>query len=792
MKNNIIKLIVCIFLFNTQLNAQEFKFETEYIEILNEIEIIKAGKGKATTINGDIEIEANNFEYIKNLNKLVASGNGKILIKSKSLIIEFDNSIFDQKNRTIKANGNVKVKKIDKKIILESEKIFYDRISSKISSKTKSVLTDNSKNFYTFDNFIYNIEEDLLKVNNLFFNDANNNTFSTEFAFIGLDDRKIIAKDVTLNFKEPNSGDNKLRIKGNSLKNTVKLTEITNGIFTSCEERKECVPWKISSKKIIHDKKKKTIYYDDAVLRVYNVPVLYFPKFFHPDPTVERKSGFLVPSFNNSANSPSHVNIPYFLAISENKDATFFPRFYDENNFLFQSEYRQKNKRSNHIADLSYYYKNNANSNNHFFYKYNRNLDFLNFNDSKVNLNIQSSSKRNYLQNNNIETSFVSDYDVLENSLGINMYSSNSSIELDAIAYENFTKERDKYEYILPRLRLTKQINNIGNLDSNLKIDSESFIKNYNGNIYEYVNINDFNFNSFSKPNNYGFYNNQEILLKNSNTDSKNSNLFDDKKNFYVSGMYQYNSSFPLIKKNDRFHKIINPKLSFRVAPEHTKNEADKVKFIDIDNVYSLNRASSNEAIEGGISIIYGNEYKIFDLENSREIFDFKIANNFRFKENENLPRNNQINQKISNIFSKISYKPIDSISLEYKSSVKNNLDELTYENYITEFKINNFVTKFDYLNNNFLDQNSYISNNTNYKINNSNSLQFSTRKNKTDDLTEFYNLAYQYRNDCLIASLEFNKNFYNDSDLKPNESLIFKLTLTPIGGTTSSPNLKN
>ena len=31
--------------------------------------------------------------------------------------------------------------------------------------------------------------------------------------------------------------------------------------------------------------------------------LLYFPKFFHPDPTVKRQSGFLTPSFNNSVNN---------------------------------------------------------------------------------------------------------------------------------------------------------------------------------------------------------------------------------------------------------------------------------------------------------------------------------------------------------------------------------------------------------------------------------------------------------------------------------------------------------
>ena len=52
----------------------------------------------------------------------------------------------------------------------------------------------------------------------------------------------------------------------------------------------------IKAERIVHDKTKRQILYDNAVLKVYDVPVFYFPKFFHPDPSVERQSGFLKPS----------------------------------------------------------------------------------------------------------------------------------------------------------------------------------------------------------------------------------------------------------------------------------------------------------------------------------------------------------------------------------------------------------------------------------------------------------------------------------------------------------------
>merc|ERR1711991_756310 len=148
------------------------------------------------------------------------------------------------------------------------------------------------------------------------------------------------------------------------------------------------------------------------------------------------------------------------------------------------------------------------------------------------------------------------------------------------------------------------------------------------------------------------------------------------------------------------------------------------------------------------------------------------------------------IGEKTSNLFSEIKYSPNQILTTKYISSLKNNLNDISYENLVTEFRINNFVTTFDYLNeNNTSSKTSFISNKTNFLIDDFNSFAFSTRKNKTKDLTEYYKFMYQYKNDCLAASIEYNKDFYSDRDLKPDENILFKLTIIPFTETTS-PNL--
>ena len=54
-----------------------------------------------------------------------------------------------------------------------------------------------------------------------------------------------------------------------------------------------------------------------------------------------------------------------------------------------------------------------------------------------------------------------------------------------------------------------------------------------------------------------------------------------------------------------------------------------------------------------------------------------------------------------------------------------------------------------------------------------------SKQKNLVTDSAEFYNLSYEYMNDCLRAGLVYRREFYNDSEAEPENSLMFKITLT-------------
>ena len=135
---------------------------------------------------------------------------------------------------------------------------------------------------------------------------------------------------------------NKPRIFANNVKIDKEVVNLIKQIlhYVIIEKDDKCPPWTIQSTKMLHDSKKKTIYYDNALIKIYDIPVFYTPKFSHPDPSVKRRSGFLVPSFLDTKNLGEGLTVPYFWAINKERDFTITPKLYVNENPLFLAEYQ--------------------------------------------------------------------------------------------------------------------------------------------------------------------------------------------------------------------------------------------------------------------------------------------------------------------------------------------------------------------------------------------------------------------------------------------------------------------
>ena len=108
-----------------------------------------------------------------------------------------------------------------------------------------------------------------------------------------------------------------------------------------------------------------------------------------------------------------------------------------------------------------------------------------------------------------------------------------------------------------------------------------------------------------------------------------------------------------------------------------------------------------------------------------------------------------------------------------------------------TDITVNKFVTSFEFLQeDDEVGSESYLSNETAYNFSDAYSLRYRTRRNEKTDFTEFYNLIYEYKNDCLTASIQYNKDYYSDNELKPTEEIFFSISIIPLA-TLNTPSVR-
>ena len=785
---NKIKLILYIFIFiifNNSSISDEFKVKSNSINVTDEGNIINA--------IGDVEVESNNNLIIssdrsildKKKSLVISSGNVYLIDKTNDLKIKSDEIKFNRIENKAVISGNSEII-FENKYTLNSDQVIYDKNVNSVYSNKKSLLIDKNGNKIKFSKFNLDLNKKKAKVFDLDLTDINNNNFILKEAFVDLKNGEIEGKDLKLFFDKSILGnvENDPRIFGNSVINDKNQTIVNKGVFTSCKLNKEekCPPWEMRAEEIKHDKKNKIVEYKNAYLRIYDKPVLYFPYFFHPDPSVKRQSGFLMPKINNSTFLGSSLQIPYYKVISDSEDVTVSPRVFFNDKFLLQSEYRQAFKKSNLILDHSIKLD-NENSVTHLFGNF-----FTTNNNNKFEANFETVSNRNYFKKYDIYSNLVDNHTILNSYIEFEESNENSSFRSSFEVFEDLTlQSSDSYEFVYPAFNYSSKFNT--NFNGNLNLNVSGHQKKYQTNRYDGILVNNLIYNSNKKITKNGFVDDFHLIIKNVNTKGDNSSgLKEDFDNKLLSGIV-LNREYPLKKINNDTLSYFTPKISARLSPTETKNIRNKDKRVDFINLFNTDRLNESTVLEGGESLTLGADYKLNNK--SGEVFSLSGGQVFRLKEEKDIPKTSTIGNKRSDIIGNLKFTPSDIFNLDYSFSINKDLNDLSYNYAETNFLVNNFMTSFKYLSDsNSIDNRSYISNTTKYSLDKNNSFGFTTNKNLESNLTEYYDLVYEYRNDCLKASVEYKKTFYDDVDLDPDENIFFSITIIPFGS-INTPNLR-
>lgn len=228
--------------------------------------------------------------------------------EAKPLVIDADELVYDRDNERVSASGNVKLYYMGK--ILEADIVTYDQKTKRVTASGHAKLTEPGGDVAYGDTF----------------------ELSDDFRDGFIKSLRIDTIDKT-HFVSP---------RAERIGSDVLVFE--KGTYTACEACKEdpAKPafWQIKAKRIIHNKAEQMIYYEDARFELLGVPVFYSPYFSAPDPDVRKKTGLLFISPGFSSTFGASLSGSYFINLAPDYDLTLSPSYFSRQGLLGALEWR--------------------------------------------------------------------------------------------------------------------------------------------------------------------------------------------------------------------------------------------------------------------------------------------------------------------------------------------------------------------------------------------------------------------------------------------------------------------
>ena len=277
-------------------------------------------------------------------------------------------------------------------------------------------------------------------------------------------------------------------------------------------------------------------------------------------------------------------------------------------------------------------------------------------------------------------------------------------------------------------------------------------------------------------------------MIRNNNYETKKTNVSKEFHNQYkdgdvvneLNGVLSHKISLPMKKDGIAYNNLFSPNLMLRYAPGHMRNLNSKDEILNYTKLYSLNKTSE---IEDGMSAVMGFDFKINEKNNGKEKLSVSLGQVFNYEKNRDIPSKSSLDQKMSDVVGELNYNFSEIGKINYNFSIDHNYNDINYSEISTELNFGIVKFNLDYLEENkHVGTEHYATSGVSLDLNDNNKLSLSTKKNFKTDSTELYDLSYQYAIDCLTAGLVYRREFYQDSDLEPNNTLMFTITFVPFG----------
>lgn len=346
----------------------------------------------------------------------------------KQMYVTADEMVYDEVRKTSSAVGSVKIYYGDS--ILEADRVVYDETAAKVFAYGNVRLTDKGS-VYQADHMV--LTDD--------FRDG----FVRSLLVEGADRTRFAAQSAT-------------RTGGN-------VVVFDKGVYTACapclENPQKPPLWQVKAARIIHDQGTKTIHYEDARLEFFGKPIAWLPYFSHPDGSVKRKTGFLMPSYMNSTEYGVGARIPFFWALRPNMDITAAANVFSEQGVMPDVEFRHRTMNGAYSIRAAGIFQQSPE--NFPSYNADQQEDFRGAITSKGNFRINEYWTWGWDANILSDRWVLSDYDMW----GANWTEATTTAHLTGIGDRNYFELRGYYFYGLSSDDVQEQLPIVGVWDYN-------------------------------------------------------------------------------------------------------------------------------------------------------------------------------------------------------------------------------------------------------------------------------------------------------------------------------------
>lgn len=683
-------------------------------------------------------------------------------------LISADQVTFDEKLNIVTASGNVEISQGDR--IVKSDAVSYN-MNTNVVSATGNVALLEPTGEVLFAEYV-ELTQDLKE------------GFIRDIRVL-LSDRSRLAA-----VSGQRSGGNR--------------TVLNRAIFSPCnlckEDPTKAPLWQLKANKIVHDQAEQEIRYYDARMEIFGIPVAYTPYLSHPDPTVEKKSGFLAPAFSNSDTLGVTAQIPYFWNIAPNQDLTIAPIITSEQGPVAAGEYRHlftngilEISGSATIADRED--RNNVTKEDRFRGHIDAQGRFDIDETWRWGFDAQRSSDDTYQRVYNFGSdrtltsrAFVEGFRG-RNYAAVNSFAFQGLRESDAndespiilpLADYNFVSEPLVADSVVrldanllaltrPEGRDSRRASLIGGWDLPFTSplgDSYKFTAQVQADGY-WVNGVD--------PDS------DNVNPSGSTFDGLTGRVFPQ-----LAAEWRY----PWIQNNENFSQVIEPIVQVIAAPNGSNpgeipNEDSRDFEFDDTNLFSLNRFAGLDRVDSGSRVNYGFKWNLFQGAGSSEAF---IGQSYAFRENDDFSENSGLADHFSDFVGRVRISPIDEIDLLYRFRV----DDEDFEARRNELNLTvgppllrlgvNYLFLSDTNEVDEFDDREEVTVRVSSQLSQYWSAFASHRRDIEEQSSLETRIGLTYQDECFLIEGIVERTFFNDRDLEPDDTFAIRFVFKHLG----------